>query len=367
MTGAHQAGRYARDIVEVITVGDAERTRFDAAVAASPFGDVMQSYAWGEVKGAGGWDALRLLVTDGDAVRGACLVLRRRVAQGVPPLLYAPRGPIFADEQALGTLLDGIRARAGAAMLFKCDPPVEVDSPEATALERAGLRRVHAGPFGGTQPTAVMVLDLTPGADKVFEGFKSKWRYNVRLAERKGVSIRAGSAADLPAFHAVYRATETRQGFAGRALSYFEHLYRVLEPAGMLRLFLAEHDGGTLGAIICMPFGERVLYVYGGSSDHKRNLMPNHLLQWHAIRWACEQGYKVYDFRGVSPVRDGEPVEPELAGLNRFKEGFGARTVEYAGEFDLPLRRAWYGLWRVGLPLAMRARRTLHGAAPQGD
>jgi lipid II:glycine glycyltransferase (peptidoglycan interpeptide bridge formation enzyme) len=90
--------------------------------------------------------------------------------------------------------------------------------------------------------------------------------------------------------------------------------------------------------------------------------MPNHLLQWNAIRWACEAGYRIYDFRGVSPVRDGVPTQAHLAGLNRFKEGFGARYLEYAGEFDLPLRRGWYGLWRGLAPTAMRVLARRRGA-----
>src|SRR5436190_1791910 len=104
----------------------------------------MQSYGWGEVKRASGWQPLRLLVED-----------------------------------------DG--KRAGRGFMLKCDPPIEAGSAAVKALEDAGFRSVRSGAFGGVQPTAVMILDLSPGLDKVLEGFKSKWRYNIRLAERKGV------------------------------------------------------------------------------------------------------------------------------------------------------------------------------------
>jgi lipid II:glycine glycyltransferase (peptidoglycan interpeptide bridge formation enzyme) len=344
--------------VDVIQVGPAERARYDAAVAGSPLADVMQTYGWGEVKGTTGWDAMRLLVVDEHGrARAACSILRTRPARGMPPLLYAPRGPVldFADSEALGTLLAAIRARAGTAFLFKCDPPVEAGSAEASALLQAGLRPVRSGPFGGTQPAAVMLLDLSAGVDKVFEGFKPKWRYNIRLAERKGVVVRPATRQDLPAWHAIYLETAARDGFTGRGLTYFQTLFDVLEPVEMMRMWVAEHDGVMLAGIIVMSAGERSTYVYGASSGEGRNLMPNHLLQWEAIQWSCERGMKVYDLHGVSPVRDGEPVEPHLAGLNRFKEGFGADYVDHAGEFDLPLRAGWYALWRTASPAAMKA------------
>lgn len=352
--------------MRVRVVGEAERARFDAFVSSSPLADVLQSYEWGEVKRGSGWDAIRLLVEDdrGEA-RGACSVLRTHPVRGAPPLLYVPRGPVldYRDEEALDALLRGVRERAGGAFLLKCDPPVEAGSEAAEALARAGLRRVSSGAFGGVQPTAVMVLDLTTDVDKVFEGFKSKWRYNVRLAERKGVTVRMGTREDLDDFYAILRETARRDGFVVRGRGYFQTLWDVLEPAGMLRLFVASYEGVPVAGIMLMCMGERAIYTYGASSNEHRNVMPNHLIQWHAIRWAAESGYRVYDFRGVSPVRDGVPVQPHIAGLNRFKEGFGARYVEYAGEFDLPLRAGWYALWRYGAPMAIAVRKKLRGPA----
>lgn len=354
--------------MRVTVCTEADRDRFDTAVAASPSADVLQSWGWGEVKASTGWDAMRLLVEDDDGtVRAACSVLRLTAVRGVPPLLYAPRGPIVneGDTEALRTLLDEIRRRTGGAFLFKCDPPSEPGAWPTEALAAAGLRRVSGGAFGGVQPVAVMVLDLTAGPDEVLAGFKSKWRYNVRLAERKGVAVREGTRDDLAAFHAIYLETAARDGFVGRGRTYFERLWDVLEPREMLKMWVAEFEGEPIASIICTMMGERVVYNYGASSNEHRNVMPNHLIQWNAIRWAAEKGFAVYDFRGVSPVRDGQPVEEHLAGLNRFKEGFGARYVEYAGEFDLPLKRGWYALWRTAAPTAIKLRARLAGRAPE--
>jgi len=357
--------------MRVIVCSEGDRARFDAAVAASPSADVLQSYEWGEVKAGTGWDALRLLVEDGDGTaRAACSVLRTVPVRGVPPLLYAPRGPVLLDEadsEALGALLDAIRRRAGRGFLFKCDPPVREGSALARALVDTGLRRVSGGAFGGVQPVAVMVLDLTAGPDEVFKRFKSKWRYNCRLAERKGVSVRDGGREDLASFHDLYVETARRDGFVGRARTYFERLWDMLEPRGMLKMWVAEFEGVPVASIICTMMGERVIYNYGASSNEQRNLMPNHLLQWTAIRWAAEKGFKTYDFRGVSPVRDGEIVEQHLAGLNQFKEGFGAEYLEYAGEFDLPLRSGWYAIWRTAAPRAISLRARLRSGAASSE
>jgi len=215
------------------------------------------------------------------------------------------------------------------------------------------------------QPTAVMVLDLSPGLDKVLEGFKSKWRYNIRLAERKGVSIREGTRDDIAPFYAILQETARRDRFVVRARSYFEKLWDELKPRGMLKMFMADFEGRPIAGILLTCMGERVIYTYGASSNEHRNVMPNHLIQWTAIRWAVENGYRIYDFRGVSPMREGKAAEEHIAGLNRFKEGFGARYIEYAGEFDLPLRVGWYGVWRTAFPLALKVRKAIRPSSPE--
>jgi lipid II:glycine glycyltransferase (peptidoglycan interpeptide bridge formation enzyme) len=253
--------------------------------------------------------------------------------------------------------------------MLKCDPPIEARSPESDLLAGAGFQLVAGGGFGGVQPKAVMVLDLDGDLDKIFGGFKSKWRYNIRLADRKGVSIREAGRDDLASFYDLLVETARRDGFFIRGRSYFETLWDVLHPSGMLVAFLAELAGRPIAGILLLVMGDRATYTYGASSNEHRNVMPNHMLQWHGIRWAKERGCRVYDFRGVSPVRSGNPVEPSIAGLNRFKEGFGARYVEYAGEFDLPLRAGWYRFWRAAAPPAMALRRRLKGGggAAQAD
>lgn len=340
-----------------------DRERYNAFVAASPVADPLQSFEWGEVKSRSGWAPLRLFVEDSGEILGTCSVLMTRPAPGFPFIAYSPRGPVieYTRTEVFEALLEAVRERCGKAFVFTCDPPIESGGPAAELLS-SRLRQVASGGFGGVQPKAIMVLNLDGDLDQILGNFKSKWRYNVRLADRKGVTVRTGTRPDLDVFYDLLRTTAARDRFAVRGRRYFEDLWEVLHPAGMLRLFVAEFEGKPLAAIILFCMGNRATYVYGASSDEHRNLMPNHLIQWEAIRWAKESGFGIYDFQGVSPMRGGEPLEPELAGLNRFKEGFGATYVEYAGQFDLPLRGVWYSAWRALYPPAIALARRLRRA-----
>lgn len=350
---------------------DADRERYNGFVASSPMADVLQAWEWGEVKRRSGWTPKRFLVEDAGAIVAAAQVLGRRPVRPAPPLLYAPRGPVFdaGTPDALDALVGAIRDNAKGAFVLKCDPPIEPEAPETKALAGAGFAASNEAGFGGVQPKAVMVLDLAPSPDELLAGFHAKWRYNVRVAERKAVTVGRAARDELAAFYELLVETARRDRFLIRGRSYFDTLFDCLDPAGLIAMFLARFEGRPIAGALCMGFGPRLTYVYGASSNEHRNVMPNHLMQWHMIRWAREQGYRIYDFRGVSPVRDGAPVEPHLAGLNRFKEGFGARYVEYAGTFDLPLRPVIYRAWRWGAPLAIETlKRFRRGrAADAGD
>jgi peptidoglycan pentaglycine glycine transferase (the first glycine) len=339
----------------VRVAGEADKDRFNKHVAGSPLADVLQSWEWGEIKRETGWKPIRLLLERDDTVQGSCSMLLTRPARGVPPLAYAPRGPVlnYEPDEQLQAMIDGIRSESRGAFMFMCDPAIEDRALEARVAERL-MNRVAASGFGGVQPKTVMVLDLEPDLEKIQAGFKSKWRYNIRLAERKGVEVREGTKDDIPKFHDILLETARRDGFSVRGPRYFDSLWNNLAPNGKLKLFIADFGGEPIAGIMLFCMGPRAVYVYGASSNQHRNVMPNHLIQWQAIKWAKENGHSIYDFRGVSPVRNGEPVDQSLAGLNRFKEGFGARYVEFAGQFDLPLRGAWYALWRVASPIALR-------------
>ncbi len=351
----------------------ADRDRWDDFIGRSPLGDALQSYEWGEVKKPA-WQPLRFAVEEGGHIVAAASILKRKLPKVNRCIFYCSRGPIanYDNEELLRFLFDRLReeGKKHGAILLKIDPAIRVERQDVVErLKRIGFIPAPdaQGGFGGTQPRCVMPLNIGRSEEELLASFHQKWRYNIRLAERKGVQVKTDCVRDdVKTFYQILRETAERDGFRVRDLSYFEKMWDELTPRGLAKLFLASYQGEPIAGAFNLLIGDKCWYLYGASSNQHRNVMPNHLVQWTAIRWAKSQGCRVYDFRGVAPQKttDHRPQTTDqtqdaarnthLEGLNRFKAGFGAEYVEYIGEFDLPLSRLWYWLWTVGKPLAVR-------------
>jgi len=323
-----------------------DQAEWDQFLAAIPGGHVLQSWAWGELKARFGWDVHRLSV--GSA---AAQVLFRPLPAGLGSIAYVPKGPQvrFDDEHAVRQLLDAIRpvARQHRAACLKIEPNREEDPRLGEQLRSIGFR-----PSPHTvQPRRTIVVPLDTEPDPILGQMKQKTRYNIRLAERKGVTIRAGSEADLHAFYELMERTSERDAFGIHSKAYYEAVYRLFISTGQGRLLLAEYGGHFLAGLVVLALGDTAIYMYGASSDEERQRMPTYLLQWRAMCWAMEQGCQAYDLWGV-PDEDEEILEAGftqrsdgLWGVYRFKRGFGGRLVCTAGAWDLvyaPLRYRAY-------------------------
>lgn len=338
---------------KLLPVGPEGREAYDRQVAGLSSADLLQSYEWGEVKARTGWRPLPFLLLDPYGIlRGASLLLKRPTPLG-RSIFYCPRGPAidFRDTEAFENWVRLVRREAAShrAILVKIDPPIPVAENQAAELfRRSGFRPLRTGPnFEGTQPRFVYKLDLKRSLEDILASFTPKTRYNIRLAERKGVEVRVARRDNLSTFYSILQETATRDRFRVRTIAYFESLWELLVERGLARLFLAEYGGRIIAGTMAFLFGGQCWYIYGASSNLHRNVMPNYALQWAMITWAKEQGCRVYDFRGVSG--DMSPDNP-LYGLYRFKRGFSGRLVEYLGEFDLPLAPVFYLAWARGLP-----------------
>jgi len=338
------------------TVTEQDRDRYDDFVARFETGDLLQSFEWGELKSRSGWIPVRLLAEESGEIVATVSLLKRAIPKTNRCIMYAPRGPVFDIRNAELTKWFMERLRETAlehrAILVKIDPPVSIEDAASEAnLRAAGFRPVKYKGFGGIQPKAVMQLDLAGrNLDEIMASFKPKWRYNIRLAEKKGVQVRMDCGReDLPTFYSLLKETGKRDGFLVRDLKYFEDMWDCLVPRGFMKLVLTYYQDTPIAGAIVYLFGDKATYIYGASSNKHRNVMPNHLMQWRLIQWAKECNCKWYDFRGVSPQRNGDEKD-RLQGLNRFKEGFSPRFVEYIGEYDLVLSPTWYWLWNVVRP-----------------
>jgi peptidoglycan pentaglycine glycine transferase (the first glycine) len=190
-------------------------------------------------------------------------------------------------------------------------------------------------------------VDLNLPEEDLLAKMKSKTRYNVRLAARKGVEVVEPDFDEAWAtFYEWMKATSERKGdyVLRRPRDYLRSVMRTMHDAGQGRLFFAEHEGTPLAGMYVFTFGEKYWYMYGASSDEKRNLKPNYLLQWEVMRWARNRGLTHYDMVGV-PKSEELNEGSSLWSVYKFKEGFGGEIVDSLGCFDLPVRRARAAAW----------------------
>lgn len=304
-----------------------------------PKGHFCQSVIWAGVKNEWDWQVVLVRGEDG-AIVGSMAILIRRMP-GMPyTMLYSPRGPVCDshDEVTLASLMQGARrlAKERRGFTFKLDPDIKSDDVRfCDIMKKLGfVLHAEGKNFEGIQPRYVFRLPVKGKTEEeLLNSFESKWRYNIRLAVRKGVTVRICGPEMLEDFYRIMVETGMRDNFVTRPLSYFR---RMMDSMGEhLRLYMAFYEDKPIAGTLAIHYGDKVWYLYGASSNSYRNVMPNYLLQWEMMRWALAEGCTLYDFRGVSG--DLSPDNP-LYGLYRFKKGFGGEFTEFCGEFELCLK-----------------------------
>lgn len=299
---------------------------------------------------------MRLLFYRREQLAAAASVLVRKV--GPVSMCYVPKGPIvdYEDVELAGFVLDSVVRTASRqrAIYVKIDPDIPLENEVAeTVLAGHGFR-----PGESIQRPNTMMLDVSGAEEDVLGRMKPKWRYNIRLAEKKGVEAVQGGPDDFPEFYEVYKETGERDNFIVRPYDYCRLEWQSFIDAGMASFWFARFEGQTLAAIMPFALGRRMWYFFGASGNLHRNLMPNHLLQWRAIQWGRSRGCTEYDMWGIPDVlEEGQP----LWGVYLFKQGFGADVVRWAGAHDRVLQPALYALWTRGVPAYMRVLRRLRG------
>jgi lipid II:glycine glycyltransferase (peptidoglycan interpeptide bridge formation enzyme) len=271
---------------------------------------------------------------------------------------YVPRGPLLRqadDPDAWAGVLAGLEAwaRARRLVLLKIDPDVPA---AATAVEDAWRARGWISSAEQIQFPNTMESDLSGGPEALLAAMKPKTRYNIRLAERRGVTIRAGTTDDLPAFFALYAETARRNDFAIRVPEYYIDAASHFLAAGDAALLLAEREGRLLSGVVPVAYGPTTWYLYGASADEGREHMASYLAQWASLEWAVARGCRRYDWWGGPTGLD--PSDP-LWGVYRFKDGFGARWVRQLGAWDYAPSPLLHRLYRLA---ADRRKRPPPGA-----
>jgi lipid II:glycine glycyltransferase (peptidoglycan interpeptide bridge formation enzyme) len=293
-------------------------------------GGLLQSWRWGELQSRFGWQVERLCFDDGAA--GLCSLQLTASLLPAGAIAYVPRGPVIVPaSRAEGLDVLTQRARSRRALALRLEPEVPPDDDWSTRLAAAGWTK-------GTpvQPQVTGLLDLRPELEALRASFKPKTRYNLGLSERKGVTI--AESQDVAAFARLSAATARRQHIHLPGADYYRALLELFGPE-RARVYLASHEGTLLAGILVARFGRTAYYLFGGSADEGKELMPNYLVHWQAMQDFKALGCEVYDWWGIPD--EPAPDHPWF-GLYRFKTGFGGATVRYLGLYERALRpSAW--------------------------
>lgn len=306
----------------------------------------QQSIEWSKVKTS--WKREIILAEDSSKkIIGSLMVLIRKIPI-FGNIMYSSRGPIcdIHNIEVLKQLTEGAKllAKKYNAIVLTIEPDIKSDDTAfRNIMQELGYQiKDDAKNFREEiQPRYVFRLD-TKGKteDEIFKNFHSKTRYNIRLATKKGVTVKEGTREDLKEFHKIMVTTGIRDGFITRPLEYFERMYDCLGPEH-IKLLMAYYDGKPISGVIPIMYGNKTWYLYGASSNEHRNLMPNYLLQWEMIKIALARKSDIYDLRGVPGIADNSN------GLYRFKKGFGAEYTEFIGEVYIPFKPLTYKLYKI--------------------
>jgi lipid II:glycine glycyltransferase (peptidoglycan interpeptide bridge formation enzyme) len=188
-------------------------------------------------------------------------------------------------------------------------------------------------------PSHTLIVHLEKSAEELLADMKSKTRYNIRLAEKKGVTTRIASIDEYDVFWELIQNTYARKSISTHSRHHYETIIRNNPNA---YLVFAEHEGKVLVANLMIRHGNTVTYLHGGSDKRYQNLMGPQYAQWDEIMRSKADGYQFYDFWGIAP--DDTPSHP-WAGVTRFKKGFGGEVVTFPGTYEKGV--SWkYGVYR---------------------
>ena len=321
---------------------------YEAFIQSHPQGHFAQSSLWGKQKTAWDFQAIAVRGSDGK-IKGSMGVLIRKAPVFPVSMLYICRGPVcdLDDHETLSQLVAGVKdlAKKRRGYVVKIDPYVKSDNEAfKKELEGFGFRCMQDGKnFEGIQPRFVMHLDVEGKTeDEVLASFTQSHRRKVRTGPKKGVEVRVCGQEMIHEFTRIMVETGLRDNFVTRDEKYFSNMLKNLGEH--CRLYMAFLNDEPIAGTLAIWFGDKVWYLYGASSNVRRETMPNYLLQWEMIRWAIEKKCRIYDFRGVSGDLN---EENPLYGLYKFKKGFNSELVEFIGEYDLVISKFWYNFLKV--------------------
>lgn len=303
---------------------------------------MLQSDEWAKLQATSGHEAYPV---SGTGFEGKAFL------QKIPffgHYLFLPRGPVvdtaLFDSASLKTRLTEA-ALSARANFIRVEPQTEAVLKHLKHL--FGEAKVVAAPRD-INPREIFMVSLEGERDDWLARMKPKTRYNVRLAEKHGVTVRfSRSAEDIERFIELIYATTNRKAIAPHPKEYYRNFISTL-PEEFCTITLAEHDGQVVAASLIAFFNGTASYLHGGSADTKRELMAPFLLHLKCMEEAKRRGCHRYDFGGVRVRSKQGSNDTGWDGITRFKQGFDpkAETLLFPGTYDIILSPARHALYR---------------------
>lgn len=308
-----------------------DKKQLNDFVGAQERSQFLQSWQWGEFQERVSGAIWRIGVMAGGEILASAKLVKKPLPMG-RSYFYCGRGPVFKDGVWLAAagakLFDEIKrlARKESIMFLRFDPIFSLTSFKYPAIKTIDV-----------QPSRTAVLDLSSSEEEILKKMHQKTRYNIKLAEKKGVKIIESGAERFEEFWQLLVSTSDRDEFNLHGRSYYRVMLEL--DSSFVKLFFAEFKGRRLAGNLAVFFGDTATYIHGGSSNENREAMAPYILQWQTIKLAKQLGYKYYDFHGID--------EAKWPGVTRFKLGFGPGRVDYPGTFDLVYDQGWYNIYKM--------------------
>ena len=318
---------------------------------------LTQTLEWGSVKND--WkQEIVYLEEEGKIIAGMSILLEK-IPKLKYHLMYSSRGPICdpTDIDTIKRLVEEANevAKKYNAFCLKFDPQIKYSDKLNKLYVDNGFKTSGKSPDHDKliQPLYEAVLNIDNISEEdLMKSFAEKTRYNIRLSKRKGIEVYySRDEEDLKTFYELYKITCIRDRIGCRAYEYFKRMLEAFDEEH-LRIYIAKHGDDKLSAAIAITYGTEMFYLYGASSNVKRNLMPNYAMQWEMIKWGLEKKCKTYNFGGIIHLDKNN-------GLYKFKTGFCREegVIKYIGEIDKVYNKFIYFAYTHFLPIIKKIKR----------
>jgi lipid II:glycine glycyltransferase (peptidoglycan interpeptide bridge formation enzyme) len=298
----------------------------------------LQSWEWGEFRSRMDVDVVRLGIFENNKLIEGWQLTFHRIPYTPFSVGYFPKGPLPTAKMLSELKKLGVKKNA---LFIQFEPDVPLEEP-FTLSNFPSLKRAHRPLFTKYN----FVLDLTKPEEELLKQMHPKTRYNIRLSQRRGVTVKEdNSDRAFATYIRLSEETTHRQKFYAHNKKYHKTLWSILRKSGMARLFTATYQNTILSAWIIFTWKDTIYYPYGASSREHKELMAPNLLLWEIARWGKTNGFYYFDLWGaMGPNPD---IRDPWYGFHRFKQGYSPQFLEYVGSFDLVIRPFFYNIFTI--------------------